>query len=235
MKKYILLIALALGTFAAQAQFENKLTGYAYFGLPFYGKAPATESPSTQMLTGYKPVPYLGVGALYSFNTKFSAGVNLRGMTTYKNFGDNGRFQMSDFGMNLVLKYNIIHNDKPISPFIQLEAGGGITRLVQDSATVNVSSPADLDPEHIAYEGEQQLKLPRITNNYFTQSVMIGAGVDFVIKQKYGVFVSANYLLNNADRNSQLQEDFPENESKLNFLMIQAGIKFSFLKSKSLI
>ena len=64
---------------------------------------------------------------------------------------------------------------------------------------------------------------------------MFGIGNDFVVKQKYGVFMSVNYMSTSAHEQALISEIYEENQSKFNYVIIRAGVKFGFLRSKSLL
>ena len=64
---------------------------------------------------------------------------------------------------------------------------------------------------------------------------MVGAGIDFTLAKKYGMWVCVNYLGTDAHNHANVATTYQQNTSKYAFFVLKVGFKFSFLQSKSLI
>jgi outer membrane protein W len=219
------LIAATLLANVSFAQLENKMTAYVFLGVPIIKKAGNIQAEN--IYNGYSPLPYLGLGINYNLNARFSIGANLKQLVTKKaNYG----LTNTNFGIGA--KLNIIPMDKKISPFVYAEGNLGYITISQ-KANSSIENPTVDDPEHVKIT-QQTRNYPEIKTGYSCTGAMVGVGLDFTLKLKYGVFVSANYMLTNADKTFTSKNNFAENTSKFQFLMIQTGFRFSFGKSKSL-
>jgi hypothetical protein len=211
------------------AQFENKMTLSVFTGLPIYESADG-NNPTKNLFNAYDPIPYLGVGVGYAFNTKLSSEVNLKYLYSSK-----ANYTISNVNFGLGFKYNFVHNDKPVSPFIYIEGNLSYMYLEQQEADGSfVIESTESSSEDVDYNTFEK-SYPLIKVGMFpVMGYMVGAGVDFNIKQKYGLFISANYMATNAHQHASIEKFFPQNDSKFNFILIKAGVKFAFLKNKTL-
>ena len=136
---------------------------------------------------------------------------------------------------SLGFKYNFVHNDTPVSPFIYIEGNLSYMYLEQQEAAGDFDIEiAESSPEDVDYNTFEKSYLLIKVTMFPVIGYMVGAGVDFNIKQKYGLFISANYTATNAHQHASIEKSFPQNESKFNFVLIKAGVKFTFLKNESL-
>ena len=170
----------------------------------------------------------LGVGLDYGFNTHLSIGPTVRVMQTRK---ENVRIPNVTFGLET--KYNFLANDKKVSPFIVSEVS--MTNLVIRQEEVTEEEIVNTK------NGNEPLKQINVTTTPVSETkigsilgVTLGIGSDFTVKQKYGVFVSFNYMFTNAHEHAKLQEVYPENTSKYSFFLIKAGMNFGFLRSNKI-
>lgn len=233
MKHCIIIFLIAGIGFANQsfAQLENKLFAHGYIGLPIYNK----QSNENQSISGqnifsdYKSIPMIGGGIYYGFNTKLAIGINGR-----FNYTNKDNYTLPAFGLGLETKYNFVHNDKPISPFVIAEINTNAIAINQTSFTENVNlSPTgnteDVEPTlSTTFYPEQQIKLNNVLG------YMIGAGVDFTVKKKLGMYFSVNYMTTNADQQAAVSELYPDNNSTYSFITLKVGIKIGFLQSNDL-
>lgn len=221
----LFLLAMVL-PFIANAQMEHKLTGIVSIGAPLIKAAGSVSAEN--IFYGYKAIPYLGIAVLYNSSTHFGIGGSLRQLyTTKPNYG------ISHTSLGLLLKYNILPSDKKISPFVNAEFSTGYMMISQKANTITEQPPAVEDKTHVIVK-DWERNYPEIKTGFGTYGVLLGVGVDFTLKLRYGLFVSANYYLSDAHKTGAFKGFFEENKSTFNFLLMQAGVKFSFGKSKSI-
>ena len=222
---YLFLLAIVL-PFTANAQMEHKFTGLVSIGVPLIKSAGNISAEN--IYYGYKSIPYLGVAILYNSSTHFGIGGNLRQLYTTK-----PNYEISHTSLGLLIKYNILPSDKKISPFVNAELSTGYMMISQKANTITEQPAALEDKTHVIVQ-EWERSYPEIKTGFGTYGAMLGIGADFTIKLKYGLFVSANYYLSDAHKTGAFKGFFEENKSTFNFLLMQAGVKFSFGKSKSI-
>jgi len=228
MKKYIVLsIALFFGI-QAKAQFENKLNAFAYTGLPIY-KADDGGQAFKNVFNGYKPLPYIGAGLDYAFNLHFSIGPSIRIMYAKKS-----NYKIPNTTVGLELKYNILPNDKKFSPFVVSEFSSTYLSITQNEFVETISDEIKESGKDVTFLGSDVLYPERSIKLDNVPGMTVGVGSDFTLKQKYGVFVSFNYMFTGAHKHAKLQEVYPDNGSKYSYFLIKLGFKFGFLKSNSL-
>ncbi len=226
MKKIVLLI-LSICSVSAFAQFENKLNAVVFTGLPIYTSSTGTN-PVENVFNDYKSIPYIGIGLDYGFNNHLSIGPNFRFLYAIK---DGFSVPTTTFGLEM--KYNFMPSDQTISPFISGEFNLTWMSIVQDE----INTTQEISPEgqtgiihttNVIYKPATSFRLDNVSG------FMIGFGSDFMIKQKYGIFISLNFMSTTADKQALVAELYNENQSKFAFFVIRGGIKFGFLKSKSI-
>lgn len=226
MRNYKLLILfLILFPVAGYSQLEHKVTAQVSLGLPLIKKAGPVNAEN--IFYGYKKLPYVGFGVMYNNSVHFSMGGMLRQLYTKKDF-----YSLSHTSLGLVAKYNFIPSDKKMSPFVTAELNTGYVVLSQKPNST-IEYPKVTDQAHVAIV-EQERKYPEIKTGFATFGALAGVGVDFTLKLKYKLSFSANYFVSDAAKNPGITVSFPENTSKLRFLLLQTGFSFSFGKSKSL-
>ena len=229
MKKTTIYLILFLGfSFSAKAQFENKLNLFAYTGLPIY-KAEDGGQAFKNVFNGYKPIPYIGLGLDYAFNLHFSIGPSVRLM-----YASKSNYTIPNTTLGLEAKYNITPKDKKISPFIVSEVSVTYLSITQEAFVEESSDVVQSESTHATQTGlvvpyqERSIKLGNIPG------LTLGAGVDFTVKQKYGMFVSMNYMFTGAHNHAKLLEIYPDNTSKYSYFLIKLGLKFGFLRNNNL-
>jgi hypothetical protein len=225
---YLLFFGLVF-TYQVSAQFENKVNTHASIGVPIF--SPETgDVASEEVFAGYSSLPSFSFGLNYAFNTKFSFQSDLRLMYTTKT----SVYSITDVTVDLMLKYNFVHSDKLFSPYIIGGMNIGTLYLVQQ--------------EHDEYQpGREPASVEDTQNNGVTVSqpetkftifpaigITGGVGVDFTLKKKVGLFVNGLYTMNNAANHVLVKESFPNNYSTWGYFLFQVGVKFSFIKSKSI-
>lgn len=228
MRKLILLIA-CLVAFSTQAQFENKLNAVVFVGLPFYPKSEITN-PMKNVFSDYQSIPMVGVGLDYAFNNHLSIGPNFRFL-----FVQNDDFSAPVSTLGLEMKYNILPSDKKYSPFFAAEF---------NLTSMNVTQGAlheDYDLNSSDIEGSVEVRGQGVHSDEATFAIemvpgyMLGGGLDLVIKQKYGMYFSVNYMSTQAHKDPEVLELYSDNQSRFHFVVIRVGVKFGFLRKKSLI
>ncbi len=206
-------------------QFEHKVTATVFTGVPFFKKAGGIQGEN--IFNGYASIPYLGFGLNYNLNTHFSIGANVKEFVTKK-----ANYSLSNSNLGIGVKYNIVPMDKKISPFVAAEGDVGFMVLGQ-KANSTWEYPEASNDQQVTYVAQLH-NYPKVNTTATYVGAILGAGVDFTLKLKYGVFISANYMFTNAQSTSAIVMDFKDNTSKFDFFMIQTGLRFSFGKSKSL-
>jgi hypothetical protein len=207
------------------AQFEHKMTAYVFVGVPFFKKAGDIQGQN--IFNGYSPIPALGFGINYNLSTKLSIGANINQLITKK-----ANYTLSNTNVGVGVKYNFVPMDKKISPFVYMEGNMGYL-IVSQKANSTWEYPVVNDPNHVEFV-KQLHNYPKQNIPITYLGAMVGVGLDFTLKLKYGLFVSANYMFTNASNTVTCVQNFEDNTSKFNFIMIQTGLRFSFGKSKSL-
>ena len=217
-----------LGILVARAQFEKKLNTHAFFSVPMIKSTNAV--PSESVLEGYGKVPYIGFGVNYAFNTKASIQGDVRFLRASKL---SGVYTLSHIAFDWSFKYNIIHSDKPVSPYVMLGFNTGIVHLSQkENSETKEEFEQGEDSEVSVVQVEK--RNPEIKFTMINAGITAQAGVDFTFQDNFGANIGLVYQTNNIHNHVLLKEFFPENDSKFNFLMIQAGVKFSFLQKNKL-
>lgn len=227
--KRILLISIVLAAgFASNAQFENKLNAIAYTGLPLFSKEDGGQA-FKNVFNGYKPLPYIGFGMDYAFNLKFAIGPSVRFL-----YNSKSNYKIPNTTIGLEAKYNFVPNDKKISPFIVSEVNVSYLSITQNTFYETTSTEVQESPQEVTQTGtikeykERSIKLSNVPG------LTVGLGSDFTLKQKYGMFVSFNYMMTGAHNQAKLLEVYPDNTSKYSYFLIKLGFKFGFLRSNSL-
>lgn len=209
------------------SQLENKLTTYAYTGLPLYNQEDGGQA-FRNVFNGYKPIPYIGFGLDYGFNNHFVVGPNIRFMRTSK-----ANVSIPNVTIGIEAKYNILPNDKKISPFIVSEASVTNLSITQDEV-VEVETINNKSGNQPYEQSVTKYTPSSVTKLSLIPGVTIGTGIDFTLKKKYGVFVSFNYMFTNAHNHAKLIETYSDNTSKYSYFLIKAGLNFGFLRSKKI-
>ena len=230
MNKYILTISMLLATVLGFSQFEKKLNAHAFIGLPFIPKGEGTSSEN--VLNGYGQLPVFGLGANYAFNTKLSTQGDLRLLYTSK---DNGVYSLFQVAIDLQMKYNFIHSDKGFSPYVIGGVSLGSVHVTQKENTEKKTEFSDYGESEVGLL-DLEKRNPEVKLTMFPSlGLVAGAGVDFTYKKRVGLSLGLMYTTSNIHNHVLMKEYFPENESKFNYLYLQAGIKLAFLSSKSAI
>jgi outer membrane protein W len=204
------------------------LNTYAYTGLPLFSKDKGGEA-FRNVFKGYKPLPYIGFGLDYSFNLHFSIGPTIRFL-----YNSKSNYKIPNTTIGLEAKYNFLPNDKKISPFVVAEFNSSYMSISQNA----FSEITNLE----LVQNSEEVKAVQVLKEYKEKSVKLnnvsgicmGIGSDFMVKQKYGMFVSINYMATSAHNQAKLKEIYPDNESKYSYFLIKFGLKFGFLRSNSL-
>lgn len=226
---YFCLLIFVLSGFLSHAQFERKLNTHAYLAVPFLQKSNNVRSES--IFENYGSTPYLGFGLNYAFNTKLSAQIDLRFLYTSKL---ENVYSISHTSLDWQLKYNIVHNDKPFSPYGIFGFNTGTLYLVQKENSEENNTFEQKDGENVKLIRVEK-RNPEIKFTMFPSiGILVGVGLDMTFKKRIGINIGALYQTSNIHQHVLLDEFFPENSSTFNFVMIQAGIKFSFLQAKKI-
>lgn len=228
MKKLLALIALMMAL-GAQAQFEKKLNTHLFLGVPFIGAQEGTVSQS--IYTGYGMTPYFGGGVNYALNNRLSTQGDIRMLFTSK---ESGIYKLYHVTIDLQAKFNFVPADKPVSPFVI----GGITlgsmHVFQKANTEVVTEFTTADDGSSVEYSSLTVENPLIKFTMFPSLGLVGgAGVDLTYNKTIGLTFAAIYSTSNIHNNIMMKQYFPENLSEFNLLYLQAGVKLSFLKSKS--
>jgi hypothetical protein len=231
MKKLLIILLAGILTNSAHAQFENRINLYIGLGItPF---APDQSIQTKSIFNGYRTIPFFQAYLGYSINRNFSVGGTFRQLVTTK---DN--YLLSNTSIGPALKFNFLPYDKAISPFIYVEIGVNYTYLAQSQNTRVVQIPPSTDPKEIQIN-EVAVREPELQLNIFpTFSSLFGAGVEFNIKKNrkknFGLFLMGGYSLSTTAESNQVKENFSQNDSALNNFVISGGLRFSFLRKKSI-
>lgn len=229
--KRLILIFLSVFAIHAFAQFENKLTASAFLAIPKY--TPENGGATFQnVFNGYKAIPFVGGGIDYSFNTHMSIGGNVKLMFPSKDF-----HSIINTNLGVSLKYNILPNDKPVSPFIYTELNFSHIILEikgYDASFTSVEAPDRIEGNVTPYNYEYSIS-PSQTLLSPVLGYMIGVGTDFTMMKKVGIWVSINYMATDAHNHAEVAINYPDNISKYSFFVLKLGVKFGFLQSKSLL
>ncbi len=231
MKRLVMIMSvLAFGNYA-QAQFENRVN--LYIGLGTTPFAPDQSIQTESIFNGYRTIPFVQAYLGYSVNRSFSIGGTFRQLVSTK---DN--YVLSNTSLGPALKFNFLPYDRGISPFVYAEIGINYTYLSQSQNTRVVQEPPPIDPKEIRIN-EITVREPELQLNIFpTFSGLVGAGVEFNIKKNrkktFGLFLMGGYSLSTTAESNQVKENFPQNNSGLNNFIISGGLRFSFLRKKSL-
>ena len=228
MKRIVALLALTIAL-GAQAQFEKKLNTHLFLGVPFIGAQEGTVSQS--IYTGYGKTPYFGGGVNYALNNKFSTQGDIRMLFTSK---ESGIYKLYHVTIDLQAKYNFVPADKPVSPFVI----GGITlgsmHVFQKANTEVITEFTKAEDGSAVEYTQTTVEHPLIKFTMFPSlGLVAGAGVDVTYNKTIGLTFAAMYSTSNIHNNILMKQYFAENLSQFNLLYIQAGVKLSFLKSKS--
>ena len=226
MKKILLLLVLLTNGLLAYAQLEHKFTFTAALGAPFYAKAGDVQGEN--IYAGYSSIPGIRLGMQYNLNDHFGFGP-----VVGQFYGTKANYSLTMSQVGIALKYNIVPFDKVISPFITLEGDLNYITIAQkaNAATENVSSSADPDQIQV---NKQIHNYPEIKTGFASTGLLLGAGSDFTIKKRYTLFGSLNYVLTNSSESYTSKSLFSENKSKLDYFLVQVGIRFAFGQSKSM-
>lgn len=221
-----LIIVLGLSSFTTSfGQLENKVTAYVFLGVPLFPSAGSIQGQN--IYNGYAPIPYLGLGLNYNLNSRLAIGANIKQLYTTKS-----NYTLSNSNLGVGVKFNFVPMDKPISPFVSVEGNLGYLTVSQ-KANSTTETVTNSDPNQVLITSQVR-NYPEIKTGFSTFGVMMGAGVDFTLKLKYSFFVSLNYLITDASTTFTSQQNFADNTSKFQFFMPQVGVRFSFLRKKSL-
>ena len=220
--RYILILIVATN---AIAQLENKASISVSFGVPFIKSAGSIQAEN--IYYGYGKVPVLKVGLQYNINHKLGVGPVVGQFYSTK---PNYKLTVTSFGLGV--KYNIIPFDKKVSPFIYFEGNLNYVTVSQ-KANSTQENPVQDDKEQIRIK-TQTRNYPEIQTGFSSLGAIAGVGIDFTLNKKYTVFVGANYYTTNAAKTYTSRNNFEDNTSKLQFLMAQLGLRFSFGQKKSL-
>ena len=214
----------------AEAQFENKVNTHASIGIPVF-PSQTGDVASEEIFVGYSSLPSFSFGLNYAFNTKVSFQSDLRVMYTSKT----SVYSITDVTVDLMLKYNFVHSDKLFSPYIIGGVNIGTLYLVQKEHEEFQPGGEPASPEDTHNDGVI-VRQPETKFTIFPAiGVTGGLGVDFTVKKKIGLFVNGLYTMNNAANHVLVKESFPNNHSNWGYFLFQVGVKFSFLKSRSVI
>ena len=231
MRRFIILAFVCTISINGFSQFENKVHTSVFLGLPRY--SPKQSGPTFQnVFNGYKPLPFLGVGLEYAFNTKLSFGANLKFIAPTK---ENHRILTGNLGLGL--KYNLTPSDRAISPFIYSEMNFSHIIINIDGYTESFSEVEDYsaDETHATPTNWESIVEESETVLSPVLGYMVGVGLDFTLAKKYGMWVSINYLGTDAHNHANVATTYQQNTSKYAFFVLNVGFKFGFLQSKSLI
>ena len=256
MKQILSLLAISLIPMLAHSQFEQKislnLTGgmFSTFGaktyMPDYGTSAEDEQPL--QISNYKPGVYTSLGIQYNLNRHFSIQADVGYMYTddwfYDDYGghnytgwaiwDPVTDELLAEGFNELSLKNISIG---LTPRLYLFPGKRLIPFFFGGLTVNATSTTYDDNAWQAYHdldmldpddsGPERANIEKNTGIGFHP----GMGLELVLNDRIGFHVSAGLfivLLN--------EENFyvPEQNENLNSITIQAGLRFSFLKSKKI-
>jgi outer membrane protein W len=226
MKKSLLFILFISYSVLGWAQLERKIALTAALGTPFYNKAGAVQSEN--IYTGYNSIPGVRVGLQYNINHFIGIGPVL-GFS----YGTKPNYSMATSQVGLAAKYNIIPFDKAFSPFITVEVDLNYITISQKANAATETPTVNDDPQHIIPTSKVH-NYPEIKTGFTSTGAIIGVGTDFTLKKKYTLFTSINYVLTNSASSYTSTSLFPENTSKLNYMLLQVGMRFAFGQSKSL-
>ena len=230
MKSWLFLLLFSMCNLAF-AQFENRLNLYTGIGVvPFQ---PDAQIQTETVFQGYRSVPFFHGFLGYSVNRKFAMGGAFRQLLTAK---DN--YVLSNSMIGFGTKYNFIPFDKAISPFVYVDLGVNYTYLEQQQNTQTVPQQPTGNPQDINVN-EITIQEPEIQLAIFPSfSALLAVGAEFTIKRarkkNLGFFILGGYSISNTASKSNVTELFPRNDSQLNYPMVCAGLRFSFLQRKSL-
>jgi hypothetical protein len=231
MKKILSTCIGILISFASMAQFENRINLYVGLGIvPF---APDSPFQAETIFDGYKTIPFVQAFLCYSFNKHISTGGAFRQIVTSKE-----NYLLSNSFVGAGMKYNILPYDRPFSPFVYADVGVNYTFISQKQNTRIVRVAPSEDPSEIQVN-EITVREPELQLNVFPSlSALVGAGVEFnfkrVRKKSFGLFLMGGYSISNTASQKRVIENFPLNESEFNYFLISGGLRFGFLRKKSL-
>lgn len=226
MKKIILISLLIINASIGYSQLERKFAITAAIATPVYSSAGDIQSEN--IFAGYSSIPGVRVGLQYNINHYFGFGPVIS-----QYFGTKQNYSLNTSQFGLAFKYNILPFDKTISPFISMEADLNYITVSQKANSVTEKPAAGSDVEQIVITSQVH-NYPEIKTGFASTGVIIGAGTDFTLKKKYTLFVAANYVFTNSSNTYTSTSLFPENESSLNFMLYQIGMRFAFGQSKTM-
>jgi opacity protein-like surface antigen len=256
MKPALPFLALLLIPLLVQAQFEQKITitlsggVFSTFGdatyMPDYGSSAEDEEP--RQLSNYKPGVHADIGIQYNLSRHFSIqadagfmyagewfydiydGVNYTYFAIWDDVTDellaegHNELTLTNIGVGLTPKYYLLPG-KRVNPFL---FGGINLNFTSSTYTDNawqayhdldMLDPDDSGPDRANIESNTGLGL------------YPGVGLEFNVNDQFGFVLKTGLyfvFLNEG------QFYVPEQKENLNAFSIQAGLRFSFVKSKEL-
>ena len=254
-QRTVLILLLAVPALA-RAQFEQKISVNLFGGIfttfgksvyqPDYWSSPEDDQP--RQISNYKPGVHAMAGIQYNINRNFSIQADLGMMRSNKWFFDIGggenyfEFRIWDestgdtllaSGDNELTLQNI---SVGLTPRFYLLPGKRLNPFLFAGVNLNFTSTTFKDNAWQAYyelgrtEPDDQPDRANIENNTGV-GFFPGIGVDLDLSDRVGFFIISGVhfvLLSEANFYT------PEQKENLNAFTAQAGLKFSFLKSKDL-
>jgi len=255
MKNKIFCFLILLIPYFSQAQFEQKVSlsfaagTFKTFGnktyRPEWGVSAEDDEP-TQM-PNYKPGLFISQGFQFNINRRLSLmadyGVMYSGKWYYKIYEENNYLDWAiyDSITDELIKegsdeLNFLNICIGVAPKYYLLEGKKWNPFIYAGITFNYTKSTFEDRQ---YEARKQLNILSIEDSpsdpYLEKSfglgLLSGIGLEYLLTDKLGFYASASYyniLLN--------KNNFKTEEQRENFhsLTLQAGIRFSFIKSKDL-
>jgi len=255
MKRTPAFFVILLLPFLGFSQFEQKISVNLSGGIfstigaktymPDYGTSAEDEQPT--QLANYKPGLYASLGIQYNLNRHISIqadagimhankwffddydGVNYTHFAVWDDVNDillaegDNEFSLFNIGLGLTPRYYLLPGKK-INPFIFAGINMNIT------STTFEDNEWKARRDHGMLEVDEDPDRANIENNTGI-GFYPGIGLDFSVSDHIGFFLTSGLYYFLTD-----EENFYTPEQKENFsaITVQAGIKFSFLKSKDI-
>lgn len=210
------------------AQVEKKISFNVFFGLARLPKGeklnPAGQA--TNIYGGYPSPPSVGLGFNYRFTDRVMLSNNLFYFATKKN-----NHAFSAAGLRINFKYHPLKDWRKFSPYLTAGFAMNFVNLGRDpyvedfqpDSNANVIG-SGISVTRITYQ-RNQVRLSWLP----TPGASLGAGMDFRISPKINLFLEYTYNPTFAT-SSLIKENFPFNNSKLNYGYATAGMTFKLLK-----
>jgi hypothetical protein len=183
---------------------------------------------SKQVFSGFTPLYHTGLGLNYKLDRKIYISSNLSG-----GLGSRLHYNLGFLNLSFGAKYFLFNPKKKLNVY----ATGGIGLSFGSLDLQKYSIQLVVDSTNKALLGTignivtLEKKFENTSAKFLAIQPFIGAGINYQMDKKWGLFIQ--FTINpSITKSSGIQDNFPNNESVLNYGLVKAGITIQLMKPK---